>query len=63
MAKGFQLTPIIDIYDTFSLVIKPITLRIIFTLDVSHNLPIHQVDVNYSFLNEVLRGGGIYDST
>lgn len=55
VAKGFQQNPGIDYLETFSPVVKLVTLRIIFTLAVSFNWSIHQVDVNNAFLNGVLK--------
>ena len=37
VAKGFQQTPRVDFFETFSPVIKPCTIRVIFTLAVTHN--------------------------
>ena len=51
VAKGFQQTPGIDFFETFSPVIKPCTIRVIFTLAASFNWDIQQVDVNNAFLN------------
>ena len=51
VAERFQQTPSIDFFETFSLVIKPCTIRVIFTLATTYNWDIQQVDVNNSFLN------------
>ena len=51
VAKGFQQTPGLDFSETFSPVIKASTIRIIFTLAVSRNLDIQQIDINNAFLN------------
>lgn len=51
VAKGFLQTSGVDNYETFSLVIKASTLRIILTLAVSNSLSIRQVDINNTFLN------------
>lgn len=53
VAKGFQQTPSLD-FETFSHVIKPFTIRIIFTLSISHGWDIQQIDVNNAFLNGTL---------
>ena len=51
VAKGFQQNACIDILETFSPVIKPSTIRIIFTLAISKGWDIQQIDVNNAFLN------------
>nr|GEW46482.1 ribonuclease H-like domain-containing protein [Tanacetum cinerariifolium] len=38
-------------FDTFSLVIKPATIRTILSLALSHGWPVHQFDVKNAFLN------------
>ena len=55
VAKGFQQTPDIDFFEAFSPVIKPCTIRVIFTLAATYNCDIQQVDVNKAFLNGVLQ--------
>ena len=55
VAKGFQQTPGLDFSETFNPVIKASTIRIIFTLAVSRNWDIQQIDINNSFLNGDLR--------
>ncbi|XP_031278121.1 uncharacterized protein LOC116136587 [Pistacia vera] len=54
VAKGFQQTLGLDYFETFSQVVKPSTIRIIFTLTVSKGWDIQQVDVNNVFLNGIL---------
>ena len=51
VAKRFQQIPGVDFFETFSPVIKPCTIRVIFTLTVTHNCDIQQVDINNAFLN------------
>ena len=51
VAKGFQQTPGVDFFETFSPVIKPCTIRVIFTLVVTNNWDIQQIDINNAFLN------------
>ncbi|GJR39898.1 ribonuclease H-like domain-containing protein [Tanacetum coccineum] len=41
----------IDVDETFSLVVKPATIRTVLSLAVSHKCPIHQLDVKNAFLN------------
>ena len=55
VAKGFQQTPGLDFSETFSTVINASTIRIIFTLAVSINWDIQQIDINNAFLNGDLR--------
>ena len=51
VAKGFQQTEGIDYFETFSLVIKTSTMRVILSLVAMHSWMIRQVDVNNAFLN------------
>jgi len=51
VAKGFHQQPVIDFSETYSLVIKPITIRTVLSLAVSAGLLVHQVDVSNAFLH------------
>ena len=51
VAKGFNQTYGIDYFETFCLVVKPTTIRIIFSLAISHGWLVKQLDVNNVFLN------------
>lgn len=51
IVKGFHQTLGFDFSETFSLVIKPTTVRVILTLAVSQGWQIAQLDVNDVFLN------------
>ena len=51
VSKGFQQTPDIDYFETFSLIVKPSTIRVILSLVVSRAWDIKQVYVNNVFLN------------
>lgn len=53
--QGFHQTPGVDFQETFSLVIKPVTIRIILTLAASLHWPVHQLDINNTFLNGILQ--------
>jgi histone deacetylase 1/2 len=55
VAKGFLQTPGFDFTETFSLVIKPVTIRIILTLVVTYHWSVQQIDINNAFLNVVLQ--------
>jgi histone deacetylase 1/2 len=55
VAKGFLQTAGFDFTETFSPVIKPVTIRIILTLAVTYKWPVQQIDVNNAFLNGVLQ--------
>ncbi|PNY18109.1 retrovirus-related Pol polyprotein from transposon TNT 1-94 [Trifolium pratense] len=55
VAKGFLQTAGFDFTETFSPVIKPITIRIILTLAVTFKWQVQQIDVNNAFLNGVLQ--------
>nr|GEU88813.1 hypothetical protein [Tanacetum cinerariifolium] len=43
----------VDFDETFSPVVKPATIRMVLSLVVSRKWPIHQLDVNNAFLNEI----------
>ena len=51
VAKGFQQYVGVEFTDTFSLVIKASTIRVVFTLAVTYNWEIRQIDFNNAFLN------------
>jgi histone deacetylase 1/2 len=55
VAKGFLQTAGFDFTETFSPVIKPVTIRIILTLAVTFKWPVQQIDVNNAFLNGVVQ--------
>lgn len=54
VAKGFHQQYGSDYTETFSPVVKPITIRIILTLALTHHWPLKQLDVNNAFLNGLL---------
>lgn len=54
VAKGFNQCPGIDFKETFSLVIKPATLRLLISIAISHGRDITQLDVSNAFLNGTL---------
>ncbi|MCI13308.1 retrovirus-related pol polyprotein from transposon TNT 1-94, partial [Trifolium medium] len=54
VAKGFHQIQGFDFNETFSPVIKPITIRLILSLDISYKWPLKQLDVNNAFLNGLL---------
>lgn len=47
---GFQQNASIYNFHTYSPVVKPVTLRIIFSLAVTYGRDIQQVDINNAFL-------------
>jgi histone deacetylase 1/2 len=55
VAQGFLQTAGFDFTETFSPVIKPVTIRIILTLAVTYKWQVQQIDVNNAFLNGVLQ--------
>lgn len=55
VARGFQQNAGVDYFQTFSPVIKPLTLRIIFSLTATKGWNIQQIDINNAFLNGLLK--------
>jgi len=55
VAKGFHQQPGIDFAETYSPVVKPITIRTVLALAVSTGWAIHQVDVSNAFLHGLLQ--------
>lgn len=51
VTKGFQYTPRVNFLETFSLMVKTTTIKVILSLVVSYGWKIHQIDVNNAFLN------------
>nr|GFC34581.1 ribonuclease H-like domain-containing protein [Tanacetum cinerariifolium] len=51
VANGRSQQQGIDVDETFSLVVKPATIRTVLSLAVSRKWPIHQLDVKNAFLN------------
>jgi len=54
VARGFTQQEGIDYSETFSSVIKQATVRLVFSIAVSQNWKIHQLDIHNAFLNGVL---------
>lgn len=50
VAKGYNQKEVIDFDETFSPVVKMVTIRIIFSLAVEHDWPLYQLDVDSVFL-------------
>ena len=51
VAKGFKKRKDVDYFDTFALVTRITSIRVLITLASIHNLVIHQMDVKNAFLN------------
>ena len=54
VARGFTQQEGIDYSKTFSPVIKQATIKLVFSIAVSHDWKIHQLDIHNAFLNGVL---------
>ena len=54
VAKGFHQQADSDFTETFSPVVKPVTIRTVLTLVVTNQWSIKQIDVNNALLNGVL---------
>jgi histone deacetylase 1/2 len=54
VAKGFHQKQGFDFTETFSPVVKPVTIRLILTIALTHQWSIQQLDVNNAFLNGIL---------
>jgi hypothetical protein len=54
VARGFTQQEGIDYSETFSPVVKHATVILVFSIAVSHNWKIHQLDIYNAFLNGVL---------
>jgi histone deacetylase 1/2 len=54
VAKGFHQRRGFDFTETFSPVVKPVTIRLILTIAITHKWSIQQLDVNNAFLNGIL---------
>lgn len=54
VAKGFHQQLGFDYNETFSPVVKPVTIRVMLTLAVTNNWCLRQLDINNAFLNGIL---------
>lgn len=54
VANGFNQWPCLDFYDTFSIVIKMTTIRLVLSLALHFNWRIQQLDVKSVFLHGLI---------
>lgn len=54
VAKGFHQVQGFDFHETFSPVVKPVTIRLIITLAITNHWDLFQLDVNNAFLHGIL---------
>lgn len=54
VAKRFQQIAGVNYFETFSLVVKSATIRVVISLVIMNQWQIRQIDVNNAFLNEEL---------
>jgi hypothetical protein len=54
VAKGFKQRLGLDYDDTFSPVVKPATIRLVWSIAVSHGWSLHPLDVQNAFLHDIL---------
>ena len=54
IAKGFHQVHGFDFHETFSPVVKPVTIQVVLTLALSQGWDLFQLDVNNAFLNGLL---------
>lgn len=54
VVKGYNQCPSVDYKETFSLVVKPGTIRVVLSIAVMNGWDLRQMDVNNVFLNDEL---------
>ena len=54
VAKGFHQRPGLDYHDTFSLVVKPTTVRLVLSIAISNGWTLRQLDIINAFLQGIL---------
>lgn len=59
VAKVFTQCPSINFHETFSLVVHPQTINIIFTIALGHKWKMQQLDVNNAFLLDIFKNKSI----
>lgn len=54
VAQGFHQKTYIDYSETYTPIVKPITIRVILNLVLAHNWKIRQLDINNAFFHGII---------
>ena len=54
MVKGYSQTYVVNYLDTFSLVVKMASVRLLISLAATHHWTLHQLDIKNAFFYDIL---------